>query len=95
MDKKQAKTLVDSSCTRATTTSSPKLVGVKSNKNCYLTNAQQTSFMGAKSILDESDPVSIPRLYNSTESSHVYTEASDKHLGATVVQETLNPVLPP
>ena len=60
MDKKQAKTLVDSSCTRATTTSSPKLVGVKSNKNCYLTNAQQTSFMGAKSILKKETLLAFP-----------------------------------
>ena len=43
---------------------------------------------GGKEYPDESDPVSIPRLYNSTEPFQVYTEASDKHLGATVVQDS-------
>ena len=82
VSKKQAKTLVDS--TRATT-SSPKLVGVKSNENWYWTNAQHTSFMGARSILTKETLLTFP---HSTEPSQMYPEASDKHIGAAVVQDS-------
>ena len=61
-----------------------KLTGIKSNKDWYWTELEQAAFMEAKNMLKKETLLSFSDF---TKPFHVYTDASDKQIGATVVQD--------
>ena len=61
-----------------------KLAWTKSKKDWKWTEIEQAAFLEAKSMLKKETLLSFPDF---TKPFHVYTDASDRQLGATVVQE--------
>ena len=61
-----------------------KLAGIKSNKQWVWEEIHQTSFLEAKEMLSKEALLAFPDF---NKPFHVYTDASDRQLGATVVQD--------
>ena len=61
-----------------------KLTGIKTKKDWYWGKEEEQAFMEAKEMLKKEALLSFPDF---TKPFHLYTDASDRQLGATVVQE--------
>jgi len=61
-----------------------KLSGIKSKKNWYWGKEEQQAFLEAKEMLRKEALLAFPDF---TKPFHLYTDASDRQLGATVVQD--------